>query len=355
MTKELRIGAWPKAKNAAYNPYQKLLYDSIDRIEGVSVLEFSPKALLKVHSYDLIHIHWPDAYLANGRGWKVWLRYFVLRAIFALARLRSIPIVWTAHNLKRDGQRHERLMNSLFWPWFFGAISGVIYMTKASESAAKTISPRLKDIPSAVIPHGHYRPVLSRQDNREPREVLSSDIPKILFFGSVTRYKNVYKILAAFKDLPPGSAELKIRGKMSEVEPEEILASMVEDLPEQYRRHFEFDNRFLSENELEQAVQEADLVVFPYSDVLNSGSAIFALSVGRPILVSDNSLSRELLEYVGSDWIYLIDGELDAGQLERAVQKAKMLCASGTMPDLSALEWDLIGRKTVDLYRKVVG
>ena len=42
---------------------------------------------------------------------------------------------------------------------------------------------------------------------------------------------------------------------------------------------------------------------------------------------------------VGEDWVYLIDGELDAHDLSEAMSKAKVLKENGGKPDLSKFEW----------------
>ena len=101
-------------------------------------------------------------------------------------------------------------------------------------------------------------------------------------------------------------------------------------------------------------IRAADLVVFPYSDVLNSGAAIFALSAGRPILASDNALFRELQHAVGPDWIQLIEGQLDGEQLSHALKAARALRERGASPDLSQFAWKLIGQQTMQFYNRIV-
>ncbi|WP_344342136.1 glycosyltransferase, partial [Streptomyces rhizosphaericus] len=105
---------------------------------------------------------------------------------------------------------------------------------------------------------------------------------------------------------------------------------------------------------LVDAVRRADLVVLPYDEVDNSGSALFALSVGRPILVSDVAPFRELRQLVGDEWVWIYEGALTAAVLEVSLERARSLRDSKAVPDLAALDWDTLGRATTDFYRRTV-
>ncbi len=348
-TPGLRISAWPKRKNAASNPYQSLLYDAIEADGAAHVLEFHPRHLLGGNPPDILHIHWPDVYLAAGRGWRFWPRLVLLRALFLIAALRGVPVIWTAHNMMRTGQRNGEIMARFFWPWFVQRIDGVLFLTEASKQTAFALAPVLKSKPHAVIPHGHYRPILRGNGGNTP----PTSPPRLLFFGAITRYKNAHRLLRAFLDLPAKTAQLEIRGKMSESEPDRALLDLLERVPSERAPEILFDDRFLTDAELEQAIQSASLVVFPYSDVLNSGAAILALSVGCPILASDTALFRELRAQVAAPWIELIHGELCADQLAHALRQATVLKHANRTPDLSPFDWARIAKQTVEFFERV--
>ncbi|WP_424943470.1 glycosyltransferase [Aliiroseovarius crassostreae] len=346
---QLRISAWPKRKNAAFNPFQALLYDAVEAGGVARVEEFHPRQLLGIRRPDILHIHWPDVFLAAGKGWRFWPRYILLRGLFALAALRRIPIVWTAHNLLREGQRNSSWMGRLFWPWFLRRVDAVLFMTEASKQAAFDVAPDLEQKPHVVIPHGHYGPLIDPERQRPA----PATPPRILFFGAITRYKQAHKVLRAFLDLPVGRAGLAIRGKMSGAEPDLELLMQLDRLPAARRGEISFEDRFLEEDELVCAIDEATLVVFPYTDVLNSGAAIFALSVGCPVLASDTALFRELQAQIGEGWVRLIDGALDGSQLAQGLAAAETLRKSGETPDLTPFDWSRIAALTVQFYRDV--
>ena len=341
----LRVMAWPARRVSYMNPFNKLLYDAVEATRKVEVIEFSPKAALFGPRVDVIHVHWPDSYLAASRGWRFWPRYFYLRALALRARLSGTKLAWTAHNLQRSGQCHSALLELLFWHWFTRRLDGVIFMTRASQAHAIARFPVLADTPQACIPHGDYLSVTGA-----PEAGTVERMPSMLFFGSVSRYKNVYRVLEGFLTLPSGSARLEIRGKTSASEPDERLVAGLAALSPEHAPHVVVEDRFLDEPELVAAVRGTDMSVFPYSDVQNSGAAIFALSAGRPILAADNALFRELQEIVGPEWVMLTEDWETPETLQAALAAARDLRAQGRAPDLQALSWPSIGASTAAFY-----
>lgn len=345
MGMKLKILAWPARKNAGRNPYQRLLYDNMETETGSIVLEFSPAALLFGTRPDILHLHWPDVFVAVGQGWRFWGRCAFLRLLLFVARLRGTKVIWTAHNLMREGQQNSIRLARWFWPWFLHRVDGIIFMTKASVEVARSQYPALDGKAHIVIPHGDYLSVIGSLP-QAPSE--DEELPQILFFGSISTYKNAWKVLEAFLSLPPGRARLRISGKMSLVIPDRKLETLLASMPDDRRKEVLYEDRFLPDEELVKALVGADLVVFPYSDVLNSGAAIFAFSAGRPILASDTALFRELQTQVGPEWVRLICGDLDASQLDAALCSAQTQRES--MPDLSTFNWKLIARQTAHFF-----
>lgn len=351
----LRILAWPAYSHAAHNPYQKLLYDALADLPGCEVREFSASAPFRGPGYDILHLHWPDAFLAADVGVKFWLRLLYLRMMALAVRLRGAKLIWTVHNLRRASQRNAVWLQRWFWPWFLRRVDGVIYMTEASAAGARDSEAGLATKPATIQRHGHYKPVLPSGPAEAP-PALESAPPEAIFFGSVTVYKNVHLLLERFLELPKGTARLHICGKFSAREPDLLLEQGLDALSPAEADEVRVSNRFLSDADLADAVRAADLAVFPYSDVLNSGAAIFALSVGRPILASDTALFRELQGLVGAQWVHLIDKDgLDSAQLAAALKTARALRATGATPDLSAFDWHHIAAGTLAFYRDVAG
>src|SRR3546814_19371073 len=65
---------------------------------------------------------------------------------------------------------------------------------------------------------------------------------------------------------------------------------------------------YLSDAEIERITDEADAVVLPYRDIVNSGSALLALSRFRPVIAPRLGSLLEFQGQVGEDWLWLYDG-----------------------------------------------
>ncbi|GAA0989902.1 GDP-mannose:glycolipid 4-beta-D-mannosyltransferase [Nocardioides aquaticus] len=350
----MRVVAWPARKNADTNPYQRLLYDAV-AASGTEVEEFCPNALMRVRRGDVLHLHWPDVYLAAGEGWRFWQRLAKLRGAVVLAQARGARVVWTAHNLRRPTQRNAAKLEKFFWPWFLRSLDGVIFMTEGSRHRALATEKDLRDTPTIVIPHGHYREVAAKHADNETRRprVDGDEALTALFFGSVAAYKGVHRLVGAF-DGVRGHPRLRVLGAHSSQAPDVALQPILASLASDVRDRIEVRDVFLAEAALVDAVRRADLVVLPYDEVDNSGSALFALSVGRPILVSDVAPFRELRQLVGDEWVWIYEGALTAAVLEVSLERARSLRDSKAVPDLAALDWDTLGRATTDFYRRTV-
>ena len=66
---------------------------------------------------------------------------------------------------------------------------------------------------------------------------------------------------------------------------------------------------------------EAQLVVLPYRQMLNSGALLLALSLARPVLAPWSGANAAIAEEVGEGWLTLYRGELDAATLAAALRR----------------------------------
>jgi hypothetical protein len=97
----------------------------------------------------------------------------------------------------------------------------------------------------------------------------------------------------------------------------------------------------------------ANVVVLPYRDILNSGSALLALSLSRPILVPHLGAMEELKDDFGDLWVQTFKGVLTAGILQNALdwgaQPRPSICP---MPE--RYDWPHIASETLRFYEKVI-
>jgi hypothetical protein len=92
--------------------------------------------------------------------------------------------------------------------------------------------------------------------------------------------------------------------------------------------------------------------VLPYRDILNSGSALLALSLNRPVLVPRRGALAELQQQVGEAWVRCYDGDLTAETLVDAIAWARETPREPEAP-LHAFAWPSIARAHQLAYRSL--
>lgn len=345
----MQVTAWPAFKNRKDNPYNFLLYTHIARL-GVEVEEFTAKRVI-FKRHDVWHIHWPEYTLDASSLIQSGLRLCALGILLGIAKIKGTKIVWTAHNLHSHEARHPRL-ESLLWRFFMPWFDGCIALSETGQATALEHHPQLGRCQWFVIPHGHYRgsypDTVGRGEARSSLG-LAPDARVLVFFGQVRPYKDVTHLIDVFRRVTDPDLTLVIAGKPNS-----------DDLADQIREAASADTRvrlylrFVPDDEVQLYLRAADLVVLPYREILNSGSAILALSFARPVLVPDQGAMGELQRSVGREWVHTYQGRLDPDDLRRALDCA---CRGSQDPEsiFNALSWEDIARQTHDAYCAISG
>lgn len=329
------------AGHSVDNPYVELLERHLTA-RGVGVRPFSLVGLA-ARRVDVLHVHWPE--------WVRWLRFPPLTAIrlaalltaLAVARIRDIKVVWTAHNLRpHEPGRSGR--------WAYGAVTSnadaVIALSDTALAALHEEYPRLAGRPTAVIPHGHYRgaypppnePAATRETLGLPRDAVI-----IGSFGRIRGYKGLPALCRALAASSRQDLRLLIGGKPDDPTTVAALREAIAGDP-----RIILEPRYLDDQELVDRAAASDLIVLPFTQVLNSGSALFALSMDRPVLLPRKGSLEELAESIGPGWARTYDGTITTTTLEDAADWA-LRRPSGGAP-LERHDWARLAEATRDLY-----
>lgn len=337
----MQILAWPI--KTPWNPYTGLVYSNL-RADVKS--DGWPGNLLR--KYAVWHVHWPDALLNIPNSVHAACKLTGMFATMDYLRLRGTRVVWTMHNVASHEKLHPWL-EAWFWRHFIPRVDGVISLSLAGLEMATERFPRLREIPTTVIPHGHYRDQYPKTTT-DSRKLLGipQDSKVLMFFGAIRAYKNVNVLIRAFRETNCKKFILYIVGSPNSAA-----------LADQIRKEAGFDNRvilkfeFVDTKDVSRYFSAADLVVLPYREVLNSGSTLLALSFNRPVLVPDRGAMGELKQDFGDSWVRTFSGDFDRAILERAVDWAgearPQVCP---MPE--KYEWRSIGRETARFYGRVI-
>lgn len=278
------------------NPYQELLYGEMRRL-GVQVAYIGEltssqtlnilllpleTAVQRVAGARLIHLHWVFFFVFPGARrfpimrhtahfwFLLWLRF---------CRLLGIRLVWTAHNVLP----HRKV--------FANDVSARRALVAASDLVLAHSQSALAELAelgavarrSAIVEHGPITPLSS--DTSALRTPGAGNSPRrFLFFGHMHEYKGVDDLLAAFLTIPEDvPAHLTVAGQCDDPE----LRSRLNMLARRCGARIVLHLQHIPDEKVAQLLGAADAVVLPFRQVTTSGSAILALSCGRPLIVPD--------------------------------------------------------------------
>lgn len=321
------------APRVTTNPYNKLLDASLASSAEVQHQQFTWRGAL-LGRYDVFHWHWPEAALDGSTWWKVAAKHLLLGALIARHRMSRVAVVRTVHNLGLpDTNRVARLL--------LKAIDrGTTLRITLNEET------RLPEGQSyELIPHGHYRDWFASFSREEP-------VPgRVGYFGNIRRYKSIDALLDAYEQAcqTDQTVSLRVGGRPSSSELLDSVALRFSTLP-----RAEAKLEFLSDEELVSLASASQVVVLPYRFMHNSGSALAALSLDRPVLVPRNPTNEALAREVGEGWVLMYDGDLDAADLLDALAQTGDRDRN-QVPDLSARDWDDAGSRYAAAYRRAWG
>lgn len=328
----------------------------LDFVARLGIRSKFPRQLLKALEYylnltflavrfclrpiDIMHIQWLP--LVTILPFELWF-------VGALRR-RGIKVVYTVHNvLPHDtGLKHRRVFGHVY-----GRVDALICHT---EQAKKELISEF-GIPEQkiwVIPHGplfHDCPQMGREEAKT-RLNLEENIV-VLHFGSIRPYKGTEFLLQAWERVakvhPQAMLLLAGHGEPEYLEKIRCLVARL-GIQEQVRCDF----RFIPNKELPVYYQAADVIVYPYRDITQSGALLTGMTFGKAIVATavggfkETLLSGKtgmLVNYgdvkgLADSLIELIENPAERERLGREVRIYLEQHYS----------WEAIARKTLECY-----
>jgi glycosyltransferase involved in cell wall biosynthesis len=324
----LTIAGWPACAEKATNPYTWLVYEPMAAM-GVRVFDFSFYKPLP-RTTNVLHVHWPEGIFWNRFSRTLpWLAgFFAKRLLLAIAgvRARGGCLVWTAHNL----QPHEVLhpVHARIWRTAFAQFRRQVDLVIClSPEAGRLLRQRYPDLdgkPLAIIPHPHYRTAYPRPvplPEARARLGLPADSFVLGCLGGIRPSKGIADFAEAFARIAQHDELLLIAGACDAGEYLTRLMALAEAHPRAIRLQI----GRLSDADLVTTLSAVDLKVLNFRNILNSGSALLALSFDIPICTPAMGSLPELARAVGSDWVMELPQGAAPAQLRAVVDDARAL------------------------------
>jgi glycosyltransferase involved in cell wall biosynthesis len=333
MHEPLRVlQSFPEPRSTT-NPYLVMLRDCLQAQPGVEVLTFAWRRAL-LGRYDVFHVHWPENLLRRSTPVRTAARTALFTAFLLRLSLTRPAILRTAHNL----HPHQGVPPVTAWLLnrLAARTTGYVRLTD--------LTPLPAGATGVTIPHGHYRDWFASHP-REPRHPATA-----VFIGLIRPYKDVEGLLRVFASTAGTAPEARLQ--VAGAAADRQLAERLEEAAAADPR-VTLTLGHLPDADLVATVSRAQLVVLPYREMHNSGAALLALSLDRPVLVPDTPVNAALAAEVGPGWVTCYRGELTGDQLLSALQAAERLPA-GTRPDLARRSWHRAGAEHVSAYRQAL-
>ena len=316
VTSRFRFGETPKPvgyrRSEPFYPISSRLFGRSRLRIPLKVMEHMPgMAVLLLQRPDVLHMQW----LAAPELDRLLLR-------------PRVPSVFTAHDLLP--RRTARKLG--LWKDLLARFDRVVVHSERGRASLAELG-----VDAAVIPH----PVFPSDPER------ADDGHTLLCLGTIRPYKGIGDAIAATKQIP--GARLLVAG--DPVESVNGYRAEAGDLAE-------WRLGYLSEPELERALGEATVALFPYRPELDqSGALLQALGAGVPAVAYDVGGLAEPIQKFGAGRI-VPAGDIEAlaaaarellddeAALERAREGARM--ARGT------LTWDAAAAAHIRLYDELL-
>lgn len=282
---KIRILVYPLATN----PYQKLLYGKLDSkkykylfigTNSFFWLWFGfifTLALYRVKGFRIFHLHW--IYPFSFGTTKIIINRIIntIHIIYFIAVLKMLrfSLVWTPHNIKP----HEtQFVDDLGVGRFISSrANAVIAHSESEKREMRKIGFNINNV--HIIAHGNYIDYYPHNGNK----VIKDKIFTYLFFGQVRPYKGIIELIKTYQNTGglDGYSRLMIVGKCLNPVYNYKIMKIIKEKNSSVIYH----NYSVPDRDVAGIFSDADIVVLPYLNVTNSGSAILSFSLKKPIIV----------------------------------------------------------------------
>ena len=210
-----------------------------------------------------------------------------------------------------------------------------------------------------VIPHGPLSNEVTSipQEEARSRLQLSLETPLCLLFGFIRPYKGVEFLIDSWRRVrkKDPTAQLILAGQPEDGYGEVILGKIGDlGLEGEVDTHFEF----LPQEKLNLYIQAADVLVYPYRSITQSGALLTGLATGRPIVATDVGGFSEMIQHEQTGILVEYGDEEGLAeelvQLLRDTEKGEKLGQSAQEMVEMEYSWDAIAHQTLECYQSVI-
>lgn len=342
------------------NPYQNLLKDALEK-KAVEVVMSDYKQgwpslfklTLKYRDCNVIHFHWVNPYVAwllrSKSNIKTWIKFILYVIDFILVKIIGKKIVWTVHNKFM----HES--QNVCWERKFRKL--LIFMSDKILVHSGSAIPEIKNAYGlrqinncTIIPMGNFIDAYKNNISKEEalkKLGLNGRTKVFLFFGAIRNYKGVVQLIEGFKNNEAlQDATLLIAGNpFTEIIKQEIV-DMVNG-----SQNIKLFLYFIPDDDVQIFMNAADVVIFPFQDILTSASVVLAMSFGKALIAPKKGCLADMLDEKGA-YVYSKNDDLEH-VLCRALTANFELMGQHNEKLIRRYNWNKMADLTKSVYEEI--
>jgi len=264
------------------NPYGDLVKSSLQK-RGIKFADVDLEEIYYTHNLkpskiDIIHFHWLHAQFKYETLSIAIRSSFHFFNLLIRLKVQGLRYCWTMHNI--EPHENKRPVINFINYFVMARLSDAIIVLSnwQKDRIKKRFLLNSKKI--FIAPHGNYIGFYDNSCSRnEAREYLGISQKKFifLFLGQVRKYKGVIEAIKIFKKIREENDILLIVGRVNRQDINDEIMRLKDDSIISYLE-------FLENDKLQYYFNAADVAIFPFNKIANSGSVLLAMSFGKPII-----------------------------------------------------------------------
>lgn len=301
--------------------YLNILLNLINPLTYFSILQ-----KIKTENPDVIHLMLDDA---------------ISGVVFYLLRTKKVKLIWTEHDpILHSGESYlikyyfyisKRLLRT-------SSLHIIVHGERLKQILIDQGVPQNK---IGVVPHGEFSYYTQWSED------VTEEENTVLFFGRIQEYKGLEYLIRSVPIVKMNIPTIKvlIAGEGDIPQCDEILEHAV---------NFEIHNHYIPDHEVAHFFQRAKAIILPYIDGTQTGIIPVAYSFKKPVIVTDVGSIAEVVE---DSITGIIVPPKDSESIAQAIIKIlqnntlkKSMGECGYIKMKNELSWDIIAKKTIDIY-----
>ncbi|MFX1279834.1 MAG: glycosyltransferase [Promethearchaeota archaeon] len=302
---------------------------------------------------NIFHIHW----IFNIAGFnlrnkfKSLLKFFIfIIDTLILKFILRYKIIWTIHNTYSHESFRPKMerIGRIFFSMLADQL--IVHCDEAKKVIMREYKvPRNKLV---VIPIGTYENLYKNnisKDQARRNLNLSEEEFVFLYFGPIRPYKGVPDLIKSYKSIEAqNKIKLIIAGKPLN---ERIRRNILDKIKD--TKTILVDFRFIPDDKIQNYMNSADVVVFPYRKILTSAGVLLAMSFGKAIIAPSIGCLKNILNHQNAFLYSTKDSSGLTHALIESLNSPKKIKEMGNFNQnyVKAFNWEKIADKTKILYK----